>query len=63
MIVCVNFQGDAPRAPTLSKEVQSITVFGANILKDGADTKILLDSEYSNWLWHLLDKRFATCIE
>ena len=32
---------------------------GANILKDGADPKILPDSEYPDWLWHLIDKRPA----
>ncbi|XP_050232340.1 54S ribosomal protein L37, mitochondrial [Mercurialis annua] len=41
---------------TLSKEVKSTTVVGANILKDGADPKVLPDSEYPDWLWHLLDK-------
>ncbi|XVF57860.1 hypothetical protein PTKIN_Ptkin07bG0016400 [Pterospermum kingtungense] len=51
--------GDAPKASTLSKEVKSTTVVGANILKDGADPKILADSEYPDWLWHLLDKRPA----
>ncbi|XP_028763144.1 54S ribosomal protein L37, mitochondrial-like [Neltuma alba] len=50
---------DAPKASTLSKEVKSTTVVGANILKDGADPKILPDSEYPDWLWHLLDKRPA----
>ncbi|KAK8475614.1 hypothetical protein V6N13_110851 [Hibiscus sabdariffa] len=50
---------DAPKASTLSKEVKSTTVVGANILKDGADPKILLDSEYPEWLWHLLDKHPA----
>ncbi|OAY29589.1 54S ribosomal protein L37, mitochondrial [Manihot esculenta] len=49
---------DAPKS-TLSKEIKSTTVFGANILKDGADPKILPDSEYPDWLWHLLDKRPA----
>lgn len=49
----------APKASTLSKEVKSTTVFGANILKDGQDPKILQDSEYPDWLWHLLDKRPA----
>ncbi|PIN17810.1 Mitochondrial/chloroplast ribosomal protein L54/L37 [Handroanthus impetiginosus] len=48
---------DAPKASLLSKEVKSTTVFGANILKDGQDPKILPDSEYPDWLWHLLDKR------
>lgn len=47
---------DAPKASTLSKEVKSTTVVGANILKDGADPKILPDSDYPDWLWHLLDK-------
>lgn len=51
--------GDAPRASKLSKEVKSTTVVGANILKEGADPKILPDSEYPDWLWHLLDKRPA----
>ncbi|OMO73604.1 Mitochondrial ribosomal protein [Corchorus capsularis] len=50
---------DAPKASILSKEVKSTTVVGANILKDGADPKILPDSEYPDWLWHLLDKRPA----
>ncbi|XP_059637678.1 large ribosomal subunit protein mL54-like [Cornus florida] len=44
---------------TLSKEVKSTTVVGANILKDGADPKILPDSEYPDWLWRLVDKRPA----
>lgn len=50
---------DAPKASLLSKEVKSSTVFGANILKDGQDPKILPDSEYPDWLWHLLDKHPA----
>ncbi|WRX20674.1 Large ribosomal subunit protein mL54 - like 1 [Theobroma cacao] len=50
---------DAPKASILSKEVKSTTVVGANILKDGADPKIMPDSEYPDWLWHLLDKRPA----
>uniref|UniRef100_A0A5B7B4U6 Large ribosomal subunit protein mL54 n=1 Tax=Davidia involucrata TaxID=16924 RepID=A0A5B7B4U6_DAVIN len=50
---------DAPKASTLSKEVKSTTVVGGNILKDGADPKILPDSEYPDWLWHLVDKRPA----
>ncbi|KAK4371611.1 hypothetical protein RND71_011086 [Anisodus tanguticus] len=50
---------DAPKASTISKEIKATTVVGANILKDGANTKILLDSEYSEWLWHLLDKRLG----
>lgn len=49
--------GDAPKASILSKEVKSTTVVGANILKEGADPKILADSEYPDWLGHLLDKR------
>ncbi|PIA33640.1 hypothetical protein AQUCO_04000002v1 [Aquilegia coerulea] len=48
---------DAPKASVLSKEVKSSTVVGANILKDGTDPKILEDSEYPDWLWHLLDKK------
>ncbi|KAL2532293.1 Mitochondrial ribosomal protein L37 [Abeliophyllum distichum] len=50
---------DAPKASILTKEVKSTTVVGANILKDGADPKILPDSEYPDWLWHLLDKHPA----
>ena len=50
---------DAPKISTLSKEIKSTTVVGANILKDGADPKVLPDSEYPDWLWHLLDKRPA----
>jgi large subunit ribosomal protein L54 len=50
---------DAPKASILSKEVKSTTVVGANILKDGADPQILPDSEYPDWLWHLIDKRTA----
>ena len=38
---------------------KSNTVVGANIVKDGADPKILPDSEYPDWLSHLLDKRPA----
>jgi len=49
--------GDAPKESVLTKEMKSTTVFGANILKDGADPKIMPDSEYPDWLWHLLDKR------
>lgn len=47
----------APKAEILNKEIKSTTVFGANILKDGADPKILTDSEYPDWLWHLIDKQ------
>jgi len=50
---------DAPKASSLSKEVKSSTVVGANILKEGTDPKILPDSDYPDWLWHLLDKRPA----
>ncbi|KAL2335219.1 hypothetical protein Fmac_016432 [Flemingia macrophylla] len=50
---------DAPKASTLSKEIKSTTVVGANILKEGTDPKIQPDSEYPDWLWHLLDKRMA----
>ncbi|MED6168670.1 hypothetical protein PIB30_013653 [Stylosanthes scabra] len=50
---------DAPKASSLSKEVKSSTVVGANILKEGSDPKIQPDSEYPDWLWHLLDKRPA----
>ncbi|KAF3452346.1 hypothetical protein FNV43_RR02779 [Rhamnella rubrinervis] len=49
---------DAPKS-TLSKEVKSTTVVGANVLQDGADPKVLPDSEYPDWLMHLLDKRPA----
>ncbi|KAJ1290918.1 hypothetical protein BS78_02G279100 [Paspalum vaginatum] len=48
---------DAAKTPALSKELKSTTVFGANILKEGSDPKIQPDSEYPDWLWHLLDKR------
>ncbi|KAJ8544019.1 hypothetical protein K7X08_025637 [Anisodus acutangulus] len=51
--------GDAPKASSISKEVKASTVVGANILKDGTDPKVLPDSEYPDWLWHLLDKRPA----
>ncbi|XP_015163984.1 54S ribosomal protein L37, mitochondrial-like [Solanum tuberosum] len=50
---------DASKASTIIKEVKASAVVGANILKDGANPKILQDSEYSGWLWHLLDKRPA----
>jgi large subunit ribosomal protein L54 len=48
---------DAAKTPALSKELKSTTVFGANILKEGSDPKIQADSEYPEWLWHLLEKR------
>ncbi|ERM99273.1 hypothetical protein AMTRI_Chr02g254000 [Amborella trichopoda] len=48
---------DAPKASILSKEVKSTTVYGANIWKEGSDPKILADSEYPDWLFHLLDKQ------
>ncbi|CAK7328251.1 unnamed protein product [Dovyalis caffra] len=50
---------DAPKVSSLSKEVKSTTTVGGNILKDGTDPKVLADSEYPDWLWHLLDKRPA----
>ncbi|XP_004515056.1 uncharacterized protein [Cicer arietinum] len=50
---------DGPKASSLSKEIKSTTVVGANILKEGTDPKILPYSEYPDWLWHLLDKRPA----
>ncbi|KAG7580215.1 Ribosomal protein L37 mitochondrial [Arabidopsis suecica] len=50
---------DAPKGSTLTKEIKSTTVVGANTLKDGSDPKILPDSDYPDWLWHLLDKRPA----
>ncbi|KAL1211266.1 hypothetical protein V5N11_023295 [Cardamine amara subsp. amara] len=50
---------DAPKGSSLSKEIKSTTVVGANSLKDGSDPKILPDSDYPDWLWHLLDKRPA----
>ena len=55
----VSAASDAPKKSILSKEVKSTTVVGATILKDGADPKILPDSEYADWLWHLIDKRSA----
>ncbi|KAF8399894.1 hypothetical protein HHK36_015764 [Tetracentron sinense] len=48
--------GDTPKVSTLSKEIKSSTVVGANILKDGADPKVMPDSDYPDWLWHLIDK-------
>ncbi|KAK6935275.1 Ribosomal protein L37, mitochondrial [Dillenia turbinata] len=42
--------GDVPKASTLGKEVKSTPFVGANILKDGADPKVLADSEYPDWL-------------
>ena len=36
--------------------MRSTTVVGANILNEGVDPKVMADSEYSIWLWHLLDK-------
>lgn len=50
---------DGPKASSLSKEVKASTVVGGNILKEGTDPKVLPDSEYPDWLWHLLDKRPA----
>ncbi|GMJ09407.1 hypothetical protein like AT3G01740 [Hibiscus trionum] len=58
-ICCAANEYDAPKASTLSKEVKSTTVVGANILKGRADPKILPDPEYPDLLWHLLDKRPA----
>eukprot|EP00252_Welwitschia_mirabilis_P006123 TRINITY_DN16856_c0_g1_i1.p1 TRINITY_DN16856_c0_g1~~TRINITY_DN16856_c0_g1_i1.p1 ORF type:complete len:131 (+),score=14.17 TRINITY_DN16856_c0_g1_i1:19-411(+) len=46
----------ATAEPTLSKEVISKTVVGANINKEGSDPAIKPDSEYPDWLWTLLDK-------
>ncbi|KAI3889920.1 hypothetical protein MKW92_020546 [Papaver armeniacum] len=34
-------------------------VVGGNILKEGTDPKLLADSEYPDWLGHLLDKKPA----
>lgn len=50
-------KADAGKTPALSQELKSTTVFGANIFKEGSDPKIQPDSEYPDWLWHLLDKR------
>uniref|UniRef100_A0A0D9XY70 Large ribosomal subunit protein mL54 n=1 Tax=Leersia perrieri TaxID=77586 RepID=A0A0D9XY70_9ORYZ len=47
---------DVAKTPVLSKELKTTTVFGANILKEGSDPKLQPDSEYPEWLWHLLDK-------
>lgn len=47
----------APAAPTISKELKSSTTVGANILKEGVDPPVKPDSEYPDWLWHLLDKQ------
>lgn len=49
--------GDAGKTPALSQELKSTTVFGANIFKEGSDPKIQPDSEYPDWLWHLLEKK------
>ncbi|WOL18837.1 54S ribosomal protein L37, mitochondrial [Canna indica] len=48
---------DAPKASALSKELKSTTLYGGNILKENADPKILPDTDYPDWLVHLLDKR------
>ncbi|KAF3334231.1 54S ribosomal protein L37 [Carex littledalei] len=48
---------DGTKDSALSNEIKSTTVFGANILKEGADPKILPEKEYPDWLWGLLDKR------
>lgn len=50
---------DVPKGSSLSKEIKSTTVVGGNILKDGTDPKLVADSEYPDWLWHLLDKKPA----
>ena len=50
---------DAPKGSSLSKEIKSTTVVGANTLKDGSDPKILPDSDYPDWLWRLLQIRPA----
>lgn len=50
---------DGPKVSSLDKEVKSTTTVGANILKDGVDPKVMADSEYPDWVWHLLDKRPA----
>ncbi|KAJ0249869.1 F28 protein [Hirschfeldia incana] len=50
---------DAPKGSSLSKEIKSTTVVGANTLKDGSDPKILPDSDYPDWLWRLLHIRPA----
>lgn len=50
---------EAPKVSILSKEIKLTTTVGANILKDGPDPKVLEDSEYPDWLWHLLDKKPA----
>uniref|UniRef100_A0A0D6R8H9 Large ribosomal subunit protein mL54 n=1 Tax=Araucaria cunninghamii TaxID=56994 RepID=A0A0D6R8H9_ARACU len=47
----------APSAPAISEELKATTVVGANINKDGADPSVKADSEYPDWLWHLLDKQ------
>uniref|UniRef100_A0A0C9RQ91 Large ribosomal subunit protein mL54 n=1 Tax=Wollemia nobilis TaxID=56998 RepID=A0A0C9RQ91_9CONI len=49
--------GAAPTAPTISEELKASTVVGANINKDGADPAVKADSDYPDWLWHLLDKQ------
>ncbi|KAL9691211.1 hypothetical protein QQ045_011630 [Rhodiola kirilowii] len=51
--------GDGPKVSSLAKEVKSTTTVGANILKEASDPKVMADSEYPDWLWHLVDKRAA----
>eukprot|EP00850_Spirogloea_muscicola_P009611 SM000054S18097 [mRNA] locus=s54:468964:470050:+ [translate_table: standard] len=46
-----------PEASLVSKELREAYVVGANILKDGSDPPVRPDSEYPDWLWHLLDKQ------
>eukprot|EP00850_Spirogloea_muscicola_P007862 SM000041S15421 [mRNA] locus=s41:66692:67803:+ [translate_table: standard] len=46
-----------PEASLASKELREAYVVGANILKDGSDPPVQPDSEYPDWLWHLLDKQ------
>lgn len=42
---------------SINKEIKSSIIVDANILKNGANAKILPDSEYPDWLWCLLYKR------
>lgn len=51
--------GDGPKVSSLTKEIKSSTTVGANILKEGSDPKVMDDSDYPDWLWHLVDKQPA----
>lgn len=50
---------DRPKASSLSKEVKASIVVGGNIRKEGTDPKFLPDSEYPDWLCHLIDEHYV----